>query len=78
MNKAVVVKDQAHVYQVIESAVFIRDAFMQVSPLAVPSTRITMSDVPPFIPNESLENELRRFGKFPSGFRARDWVYGRK
>lgn len=28
-----------------------------------------MSGVPPFIPNELLEAELRRFGKFGSGFK---------
>ena len=72
MNKAVVVflKDEACVYQLIESGVFIRDAFVQVSPLSVPSTRITVSGVPPFIPNESLKNELCRFGKFASGFKT--------
>ncbi len=36
----------------------------------MPSTRITVSGVPPFIPNEALEHELRRFGKFASGFRT--------
>jgi len=49
------------VYQLIESGVFLRDVFVQVSALSVPSTRITVSGVPPFIPNELLENELRRF-----------------
>ncbi|KAM6906753.1 polypeptide N-acetylgalactosaminyltransferase 14 [Lycodopsis pacificus] len=44
----------------IESGVFIRDSFVQVSPLSVPSTRITVSGVPPFIPDELLANELRR------------------
>ena len=72
MNKAVVVflKDEPRVYQLVESGVFIRDLFVQVSPLSVPSTRITVSGVPPFIPNELLENELRRFGKFASGFKT--------
>lgn len=72
MYKAVVVflKDEPHVYHLIESGVFIRDIFVQVSPLSVPSTRITVSGVPPFIPNELLENELRRFGKFASGFKT--------
>ncbi|KAJ3614016.1 hypothetical protein NHX12_017593, partial [Muraenolepis orangiensis] len=43
---------------------------VQVSPLSVPSTRVTVSGVPPFIPNELLEVELRRFGKFASGFKT--------
>ncbi len=39
MNKAVVVflKEERHVHQLIESGVFIRDMFVQVSPLSVPS-----------------------------------------
>ena len=43
---------------------------MQVSPLAVPSMRITISGVPPFIPNDLLEQELRRFGKLASSFKT--------
>ena len=72
MNKAVVVflNEEPRVYQLVESGVFIRDLFVQVSPLSVPSTRITVSGVPPFIPNELLESELRRFGKFASGFKT--------
>ncbi|KAF0021705.1 hypothetical protein F2P81_026042 [Scophthalmus maximus] len=73
MNRAVVMflKDEPHVHQLVESGVFIRDIFVQVSPLSAPSTRITVSArVPPFIPNELLESELRRFGKLASGFRT--------
>ena len=60
MNKAVVVflTDEPHIHQLIQSGVFIRDSFVQVSPLSVPSTRITVSGVPPFIPNEALQNVL--------------------
>ncbi|KAF0044201.1 hypothetical protein F2P81_003359 [Scophthalmus maximus] len=69
MNKAVVVflKDELHVHMLVESGVFIRDIFVQVSPLSAPSTRITVSGVPPFIPNKLLESELRRLA---SGFRT--------
>ena len=72
MNKAVVVffKEQKFVRELIESGVTLNEEFIQVSPLAVTSTRITMSGVPPFIPNEALERELRRFGKFASAFRS--------
>lgn len=42
---------------------------MQLSPLSVPSTPITVSSVPSFIPKESLENEVNRFGKFAHGFK---------
>lgn len=51
-------------HQLIESSVFIRDIFAQVSPLSVPSMRITVSDVLSFIPNKLLENELLGFGEF--------------
>lgn len=60
MNKAVVVvflKEELHVHQLIESEVFITDLFVQVSPLSTPSTQITVSSVPSFIPNILLENE---------------------
>ncbi|XP_034003922.1 NACHT, LRR and PYD domains-containing protein 3-like [Trematomus bernacchii] len=72
MNKAVVVflKDQKYVTELIESGLMLNEEFIQVSPLATPSTRITVSGVPPFIPNEALERELKRFGKFASNFRS--------
>ena len=72
MNKAVVVflNEEIQVYQLIESGLIIRDGFVQVSPLSVPSTWITVSGVPSFISNKLLQSELRRFGKFASGFRT--------
>lgn len=72
MNKAVVVflKEEPLVHSLIGRGVFMREMFVQVSPLSVPSTRITVSGVPPFIPNELLEKELRRFGKFASAFKT--------
>ena len=72
MNKALVVflKDQSCVSELIESGLTLDEEFFPDSPLAVPSTRITVSCVPPFIPNEALERELKRFGKFASGFRT--------
>lgn len=71
INKAVVVflKDQVFVSHLIESSLLINDEFVQVSPLAVPSTLITVSGVPPLIPNEALQQELRCFRKFASGFK---------
>ena len=72
MNKALGIffKDPDSVTKLIESGLTLDEEFIQVSPLAVASTRITVSGVPPFIPNEALERELRRFRKFASGFRA--------
>ena len=45
MNKAVAVfvKDEPLVHQLVQSGVFVRDLFVQLSPLSAPST--------PFIPN---------------------------
>ena len=37
---------------------------------SVPFTRVTISGVPLFIPNEALEQELQRFGKMASGFKT--------
>ena len=72
MNKAVVVfmKEERYVNQLVESGTVIRNLYVEVSPLATPSTRITVSGVPPFIPNQLLEQELRRFGKFASAFKT--------
>ena len=72
MNKAVVVfmKEERYVNQLVEIGTVIRDLYVEVSPLATPSTRITVSGVPPFIPNQLLEQELRRFGKFASAFKT--------
>ena len=72
MNREVVVflRDECHVHRLIESGVFIGETFVQVSPLSVPSTWITISGVLLFIPNELKENELCRFGKFASGFKT--------
>ncbi|KAF7649906.1 hypothetical protein LDENG_00134270 [Lucifuga dentata] len=72
MNKAVVVflKEEKHVADLIERGVIITDLFISVSPLSIPSVHVTVSGVPLFIPNALLENELRRFGKFASGFRT--------
>ena len=71
MNKAVVVfmKELKCVAQLVESGLVIQDQLVQVSPLAVPSTRVTVSGGPPFIFNQALEQELKRFGKMASGFR---------
>jgi len=72
MNKAAVVflKVERLAHDLVENGVFINDLFVQVSPLSVPSTRVVVSGVPPFIPSELIEQELRRFGKFASGFKT--------
>ncbi|KAJ3581933.1 hypothetical protein NHX12_016070 [Muraenolepis orangiensis] len=61
VNKAVLVfvKSEQMVHQLVASGVIIRDLYVQVSPLSVPSTRVTVSGVPPFIPNELLEERVK-------------------
>ena len=46
--------------KLIVSGVSLNGVYLQVSPLAVPTARVTVSGVPPFIPS---------FGKMASGFR---------
>ncbi|XP_075308533.1 uncharacterized protein LOC142370003 [Odontesthes bonariensis] len=72
MNREVVVfvKEERLVADLLASGVTLNGMYLQVSPLAVPSTRVTVSGVPPFIPNEALERELQRFGKMASGFKT--------
>lgn len=52
-----------------KEAITLDDLFVAASPLFVPATRVTVSGVPSFIPNEVLERELSRFGRFSSGIR---------
>lgn len=57
MNKAVMVflKDRVFVNKLIQTDLLVNNKFVQVSLLAVPSTRITVFGVPPFILSEALE-----------------------
>ncbi|TWW76579.1 hypothetical protein D4764_13G0012410 [Takifugu flavidus] len=72
MNRGVVVfvKEERLVAELVGRGVTVNGAYLQVSPLATPSTRVTVSGVPPFVTNEALEQELQRFGKFASGLRT--------
>ncbi|TWW53280.1 hypothetical protein D4764_0092070 [Takifugu flavidus] len=69
MNRRVVVfvKEERLVAELVGRGVTVNGAYLQMSPLAAPSTRVTVSGVPPFITNEALEQELQRFGKMASG-----------
>ncbi|KAK7879904.1 hypothetical protein WMY93_033428 [Mugilogobius chulae] len=71
MNKAVVVffNEVRLVHDTVESGLVLGNEFVTVSPLFVPSVRVTVSGVPPFISNESIERELVRFGKLASGLK---------
>lgn len=68
MNKAVVVflKEELFVSQLIESGVTISGSFCPVLPLVALTSKVIISNVPPFIPDEAIERELVRFGKIAS------------
>ncbi|MGL5119563.1 MAG: hypothetical protein ACRC7H_10270, partial [Plesiomonas shigelloides] len=65
MNKAVVVflKEVSFVQHLVEFGLTIRDTFLPVLPMSNPSKKVILSNVPPFITNESLERLLARYGK---------------
>ncbi|XP_026109591.1 zinc finger CCHC-type and RNA-binding motif-containing protein 1-like [Carassius auratus] len=71
MNKAVVVflKSDSHVNQLTVSGIWVREAFVTITPLSAPATKIIISNVPPFITNETITKELQRFGKITSPVR---------
>ena len=68
MSKAVVVffKKESVAYEVIESGLWVRDTFLPVTPLSAPATKVTISNVLPFIGDDEIKRELTRFGKFAS------------
>lgn len=72
MNKAVVVfvKEEVHVGRLITNGIVVSGEFIIVSPLVAPTTKVTVSNVPPFIPNEEIERGLSRYGKFASAMKA--------
>ncbi len=65
MNKAVIVfvKEESMVHHLVEVGLSVGDVFLLVLPLTSPSKRVTLSNVPPFISNDSLERMLSRYGK---------------
>ncbi|CDQ90300.1 unnamed protein product [Oncorhynchus mykiss] len=71
MNKVVVVflKEERFVDRMVEHGVLLKGMFIQVTALFSSSTRVTISNVPPFIPNELLERELLWFGKVASSIK---------
>jgi len=65
MNKAVVVfvREESMVHHLVEVGLSVGDIFLPVLPLSSPSKKVTLSNVPPFISNDSLERLLSRYGK---------------
>lgn len=72
MNKAVVVflKEENLVNRLVENGIVVSDTLVQVTPLCAPATKVTISNVPPFISNEEIIKELSRFGKFASSIKV--------
>lgn len=68
MNKAVVVffKSESLVNELTVSGIWVKETFVPVTPLSAPATKVTVSNVPPFISNEVIVKELLRFGKMAS------------
>jgi len=72
MNQAVVVflKEQNLVNRLIVSGLTVKDAFVQLSPLYTLTTKVTVSNIPPFVSNDVVQRELARFGKIVSPFKT--------
>lgn len=68
MNKAIVffLSESQMVDDLVESGLVINDTFVPVLPLSSPSKKVVLSNVPPFIRNEKLEQILQRYGKIAS------------
>ncbi|KAK5869138.1 hypothetical protein PBY51_010092 [Eleginops maclovinus] len=52
--------------QLVESGIVVKGTLLPVLPLATPAKKVLISNVPPFLLNESLERELARHGQLVS------------
>lgn len=68
MNGAIIIflSSTEKVAEVVESGVVILNTFTPVLPLVSPAKRVIISNAPPFIGNETIANELSRFGQLVS------------
>eukprot|EP00066_Takifugu_rubripes_P002426 XP_003964360.1 PREDICTED: uncharacterized protein LOC101065967 [Takifugu rubripes] len=71
MNRAVVVfvEKVEQVNRLVEAGISVGGRFEAVLPLSQPATKVTLSNVPPFITDEFLCRELSRHGKIVSPMR---------
>ena len=71
MNKAVVVflKEKTLADRLVEHGITVSGEFYTVVPLVSPTAKVTISNVPPFIPNDDIVRELSHFGKMASDVR---------
>ncbi|GAA6075545.1 uncharacterized protein LOC108179569 [Tachysurus ichikawai] len=72
MNKAVVVflKEENQARHLTTTGIVVSGEFVIVSPLVAPTVRVTIANVPPFVPDEDIERELKRYGKVASKVRT--------
>ncbi len=54
------------VNEVVEKGIVIDGEFVSVLPLSMPSKRVTLSNVPPFLSDEIIVEALSRYGKLVS------------
>jgi len=68
MNNATVIflSNVEKVNQAVESGIVIGGDFVQVLPLTLPSKRVTLSNVPPFLSDQIITEALSRYGKLVS------------
>jgi len=55
----VFLKSEALVNQLTVSCIWVKEAFV---PLSAPATKVTISNVPPFVSNDVITKELQKFG----------------
>ncbi|KAL2096373.1 hypothetical protein ACEWY4_008521 [Coilia grayii] len=68
MNNAIVLflKTVDLADELIENGLVVGDAFLHVLPLSTPSKKVILSNVPPFIKDDVLEQALSRYGRLVS------------
>ncbi|KAF0047720.1 hypothetical protein F2P81_001353 [Scophthalmus maximus] len=62
MNGGVVMFVGSVANTVVESGIVINDAFVSGTSLVTPATRVTVSNIPPFIGDDYLRRELCKYG----------------
>ncbi|KAA0722766.1 Transposon TX1 uncharacterized 82 kDa protein ORF 1 [Triplophysa tibetana] len=68
MNNAIVIflKSVEKANELVERGITVEGLFTPVLPLSMPSKKVTLSNVPPFISDEMLKQSLSRYGKLVS------------
>ncbi len=72
MNKAVVIflKNEKLVNRLIESGVWLKESFLSITPLHAPATKVTISNVPPFVKDDAIIRELTQRGKMANAVKT--------